>query len=153
MAQYRGMVHWNQSGFLVIAVPANIVKGAFAALDAEGITLPKLNGKVTSNIVLMDPHEVQKIGASKITERGKEIAYELREVKSRVIQKDGIERLWYLDVKPDNLNTLRQSYGLKPRNYYGVVFAVRRLGVLKNNPITKVSRDDQHRPGDAGQDR
>ena len=147
---FAGRLYLSKSGWLLLSVPNSLVQGVFDALQIPGAELP-LTGAMNvpgvpgsvlnAHISVMTPEEVEKIGASKITERGQTFRYSLGKLKEHAAKNiAGVSRLWVLDVKSPELATLRKAYGLPPklRNYdFHITVAIRKTKVLQNGPEKK----------------
>jgi hypothetical protein len=142
-----GRLYLTASNWLMLSVPNALCNGAFAALDDEGVELPKdENGIFTAHISVMRPEEVERIGGGdRISERGKTFSYQLGAVKTcRPDNWEGISRCWFIEVNSPMLQRLRASYGLPllPEKAgksipLHITFACRRVSVLRENDVTK----------------
>lgn len=147
---FSGQLYLSKSGWLLLSVPNSLVQGVFDALQIPGAELPLAGamnvpnvepGTLNAHISVMTPDEVNKIGASKITERGKTFRYSLGRLQEYAARKiDGVSRLWSLRIASPALTALRKSYGLDPKpaaHGFAIMVAVRRKGVLQDNRVAK----------------
>lgn len=140
-----GKLYLSRSGWLLLAVPNSLVRGAFDALNAPGAELP-LNdaGMLTAHISVMRKDEVAQIGADKITERGHNFAYTLGPIKE-VVPHGWAEmgKVWFIEIQSPELKALRKSYGLSPLPnetfQFHITIAVRRKKVLQHNDVSKAA--------------
>jgi hypothetical protein len=152
----KGKLYLSKSGFLLLSVPNAVGRGAFKALHEAGVELPpSTNGEgYNAHITVARDTEVEQIGASKITERGRDFSYSLGQIKD--FNPSGwaeMNRCWVIQVKSPELEKLRRSYGLpalptKPDGtamQFHCTFAVRRSGVLGSNEKSKV-QDSERKP-------
>jgi len=97
-----------------LTVPAALVRGAFKALDEDGITLPDTDGRFEPHITVFRPEEIDSIGGiDKITERGKHFHYRIGGLVSFVPRGwPGMQCCWALRVWSPELRALRKSYNL-----------------------------------------
>lgn len=140
-----GELYASKSGWILLSVPNALVRGAFDALNEQGIELPpKKSGNFNAHISVMRPEELATFGGvDKVTERGHHFHYTLGAVKE--VKPDGwddISKVWFIQVKSPELQNLRKSYGLsaKPKNDefdFHITIAVRRKKVLQTNDVTK----------------
>jgi len=142
-----GLLQMLSSGVLIIAVPTSLVRGVFDALHAPGICLPSSidGGAVRAGIIVMTPEEVTSVGGpAKITERGKPYSYNLGQlVEVPAKNWPGVSTCWHLEIKSQELEQLRRSYGLPsklaPNTEFSIVVACRKTGVLTANSKSKTS--------------
>lgn len=124
-------------GWLVLSVPAALVRGAYDALHEPGANLPNMFA-----IPVMSPKELSELGgAGKITERGHQYQYALGAVRSHE-PRDSFSKVFYITVLSPELKKLRQSYGLTPYpkgESFQLPIATRAIGVLGNNEISKLA--------------
>lgn len=124
-------------GWLVLSVPASLIRGAFDALHEPGLSPPRLLA-----IPVMSPAELTHIGgADKISERGHQYKYSLGHVRSHEPGGD-LSKVLYLRVLSPELKKLRSSYGLSPYpkgSGFTLPIGIRRVGVLGPNELTKLS--------------
>ena len=139
-----GSLYVSQSGWLLLSVPNALGRGAFDALQEQGIELPKKNGVYNAHITVMSPDEVTQIGGpNKITERGHQFRYTLGPVQ--VVEPDGwgdMAKAWFIQVHSPELERLRRSYGLSSLPHqdqyrFHITIAVRRRKVLGRNSVGK----------------
>jgi predicted double-glycine peptidase/8-oxo-dGTP pyrophosphatase MutT (NUDIX family) len=146
-----GRLYLSQSGWLLLAVPNAITRGAFAALHEPGTELSPGagDGPHNAHISVMNEDEVMRIGGGDvITERGRVFRYSLGQV--RIITNPAgwseMSKVWVLEVKSPELRELRRSYGLpsepdgKP---FHLSFAVRRRNVLQEGEVRKAAEEDR----------
>ncbi len=131
-----GRLYLSSNGWLVLSVPASIVKGAFDALHEAGAQLPE-----DYSIPVMSPAEIVKIGGSdRISERGHSYKYTLGPVRYHEPTGNHLSKVWYIHINSKELKNLRHSYGL-PSYPSGTSFqlpiATRTKGVILNNSIAK----------------
>jgi hypothetical protein len=140
----KGRLYLSQSGWLMLAVPNALGRGAFQALNVPGAEMPLQDstGQYNAHISVMRPEEIMTLGGpDKVLERGKEFSYTLGPV--REVNPEGweeMERCWFIQVRSPDLEKLRKSYGLSPlpsNNKYDfhITFAVRRKHVTRDNNV------------------
>lgn len=140
-----GELYLSKSGWLLLAVPNDIGRGSFKALNEPGIELPAdPGGQYNAHISVMRPEEIEQIGgADVVTERGKEFGYALGHLHE--FEPEGweeVEKCWAIEVHSPDLEKLRKSYGLSalPRDgkhKFHITVAIRRRRVLGANSISK----------------
>lgn len=145
-----GRLYLSRSGWLLLSVPNSLATGAFDALDAQGIELPKGpgDGPFNAHISVMRADEVDRIGAKNITERGHSFRYTLGRVRSATPKGwDEISKVWFIEVKSPELERLRKSYGLEglPVHPFHITVAVRKKNVLVNSDVIKQSENGDDR--------
>lgn len=138
-----GELYGSSKGALLLSVPNALVRGAFSALDENGLVLPN-QAKFNAHIVVMTPEEVSKIGGlTKITERGKHFHYNLGPLhEGPVTNSFDFSKVWFLSVASPELAQLRKTYGLDSgpgKHGFNIVVAMRKLGVLGRNEISKLA--------------
>ena len=144
-----GQLVVSKSGWLMLTVPNDIVRGLFAAMDENGVELP-LNdeGKLNAHISVMRPEELERIGGpDRVTERGKHFHYSIGRLLSA--EPGGwkeMERAWFCVCHSPELMELRRSYGLSglPNDgqyQFHITIAVRRRKVLTSAPVSKAPQD------------
>jgi hypothetical protein len=144
-----GELYASGSGWLLLDVPNALVRGAFDALNEHGAELPKNSkGSLNAHISVMRPEEIATFGGiDKITERGKHFHYTLGPVQeAKPTGWDEMSKVWFIQVKSTELQTLRKSYGLSPLPNEGkfdfhITIAVRRKKVLQNNDVSKAAEE------------
>lgn len=129
---------------IMLSVPNSLVRGAFDAIDANGLSLPGKNGKFNAHIVVMTPEEVSKLGGvDKVTERGHHFHYNLGALHEAPITNSfDYSKTWFLSVTSPELSQLRKTYGLEStpgKHGFHVVVALRKLGVLGHNEVSKLA--------------
>ena len=145
-----GRLYASQSGWILLSVPNNVVRGLFDAMQEPGISLPpgSNGGPFNAHISVMRSEEVEQIGgADKITERGHFFSYQLGQLKSVTpLGWDDVSKVWFVEVKSPELQALRKSYGLPAlpnRNgtelQFHITVAVRKKNVLRPNETSKVA--------------
>lgn len=143
-----GRLFASRSGWLLLSVPNNLVRGVYSALSEPGLELPPAHGKqlLEAHVSVMRPDEIEQIGGiDKITERGQTFRYTLGGLKEVVPDGwDAIGKVWLVEVKSPELEKLRRSYGLSSlpknnRHKFHVTVAVRRKRVLQNSDVRKTS--------------
>jgi hypothetical protein len=102
-----GRLILSSSGWLILSVPASLVRGAHDALHEHALELPDDFG-----IPVMTPSEVSKIGEDKISERGHSYRYTLGPVRSSEPNSNLVSKTWYVSVYSQELKKLRKSYNL-----------------------------------------
>lgn len=142
----RGRLIGTDSGWLLLEVPAQLVRGAFDALNVPGIELPiKTEGRLKAHISVADQKELESIGGlEKITEKGHHYAYQLGPVKTAVPDNwPEMSRVWFIEIRSRELQKLRMSYGLSPLPKYPfhITIAYRRKNVLRDNNVSKKSAE------------
>jgi hypothetical protein len=142
-----GMLYVTPSNWGLLAVPNALVRGVYSAIDEPGVELPSHSekpGKLDAHISVFRPEDIAAIGGpGKLTERGKHFHYTTGQLKT--VQPAGwpqMSKVWMLEVKSPELQTLRQSYGLTPLPHdndfqFHITVGVRRKGVLGRNEISK----------------
>src|SRR2546430_418391 len=79
----HGKLFLSSSGWLLLHVSNQMVRGAFDALNVPGAELPLKDGQLRAHCSVMSPDEITSIGGpEKITERGHTVRYKLGELKS-----------------------------------------------------------------------
>lgn len=132
----------SQSGWLLLTVPNDLVRGVFSAMRVLGAELPgpHNNEPLNAHISVMRPEEIEQIGGiDVIVERGREFHYQLgalQEVAPTSWKE--MSRVWFLKVKSPDLEKLRKSYGLsaRPKNNeydFHITCAVRKKKILQEN--------------------
>ena len=141
-----GRLYASRSGWILMAVPNALARGAFAALHEPGAELPlNADGNLRAHVSVMRPEELESLGGpDAITERGQEFAYTLGPVKSVVPATwNGVGRVWYIQIVSPALRELRRAYGLssQPRDDWDfhITFAIRKTGVLRENSTSKAA--------------
>ena len=135
-----GKLQLANTGWLVVQVPASVVRGAFDAIHEEGLELPPQYA-----IPVMSPQELKDIGgANKVTERGHAIPYTFGPTRSYDPSKTGVSKIWYIQIYSPRLKRLRNSYGLTPflpnTHSYQLPIAIRKTGAITTDTtVTKVS--------------
>jgi hypothetical protein len=145
-----GELYASKSGWILLAVPNALVRGAFDALNESGLELPlNSEGKLNSHISVMRPEELAEIGGvDKITERGHHFHYTLGPVQEcNPGGWDEMSKVWFIKVNSLELQDLRKSYGLSPRPKNGeydfhITIAVRRKNILRNNNVAKTANQE-----------
>jgi hypothetical protein len=142
-----GTLYLDPGGWLLLSVPAALVRGIFEATREPGIELPPSTTRKTlqAHVSVMSKQEVEQVGADKISERGKQFHYSLG--RSRSVEPGnwpGIAKVWMVEVHSPELQTLRRSYGLSSLPHGGdyafhITYAVRRRGVLGRTDTSKAA--------------
>lgn len=141
--QHTGELQLTQSGHLVLTVPSAFIRGQFATLDAPGIELPMTeSSRLASHIIVMTPAELANKG--NITERGKQFSYRLGDISEQTGDYRNnttpawrnASKLYVMPVHSPELQRLRKTYGLEPRDLKLVVAMVKR-NVLRRGPAMK----------------
>lgn len=131
-----GRLQRSRTGWLVLTVPAPLVRGAFDALDEHGLEPPQ-----EFAIPVISPQELQRLGgADKITERGHSFHYAVGGLVAAEPFHQGVSRVLSFTVKSPDLVKLRVSYGLDPAPGAGgfrLPVAVRKTHVMGKNDISK----------------
>jgi hypothetical protein len=128
----------SQSGWLILTVPANLVRGAYDALHEQGLELPE-----EYSIAVMSPTELNQVNPNKITERGHSFSYTLGPVRSNEPSSSTISKVWYIQIYSQELKKLRRSYKLEP-NFQGHYFFKLPIAVRKVIPRIDKSATDQY---------
>lgn len=137
-----GTLYLDPSGWVLLSVPASLVRGVFEAMREPGVELPPSDSRrsLQPHISVFSKADVDQIGgADKITERGKQFHYSLGRLKTvEPADWPGVERVWYITVHSPELQALRRSYGLSSLPHGGeydfhATVAVRKRGVLARN--------------------
>lgn len=134
-----GRLYLSRSGWLLLSVPNNLLRGAFAAIQEPGAELPwHSDGTLNAHITVMRPEELEQIGGpDKVSERGQIFRYTLGPLQSVEPHGwSGMSRVWMIKVQSPALKRLRVSYGLSPlpkdnQFEFHITVAVRRRGVLQ----------------------
>lgn len=137
----RGMLYAS-GPWVLLGVPAGIVRGYFSAMQEPGIELPMDGTRLQNSMVVMSREDTELLGGvDKIVERGKQFGYTL----SRLVETEGdgksdIAKAWFILAHSPELQDLRRSYGLSSLPHDGqhdfrVPVAVRRKGVLGRNEL------------------
>ena len=69
----KGRLILSKTGWIILTVPNNLMRGAFAAINEPGISLPtsEATGRPDAHVTVMRPEELKQIGgAGRIDERG-----------------------------------------------------------------------------------
>ena len=137
-----GELYASTDGTIALSVPNSLVRGAFDAIDENGLNLPGKNNKFNAHIVVFTQEELRKIGGSKkVSERGHHFHYNLGPLyEASMTNSMHHNKLWYLSVVSPELAELRKSYGFdaSPGTHgFHIVVALRKIGVLGNNKINK----------------
>lgn len=140
-----GRLYLSKSGWLLLDVPAALLRGAFDALHEPGVELPKNDeGRFVPHVSVMTKAEVDKIGPENISERGHQFHYSLGAVKC--VEPSGwpeMSKVWFVEIQSPEIRKLRVSYGLTPLPYgdhpLHATFGVRKRGVLRHNDVSKTS--------------
>jgi hypothetical protein len=135
-----GRLYLSKSGWLLLTVPAALVRGIFDALHEPGLELPpSQNGTLNAHISVMRPDEIAAIGGpDKIVERGHIFRYTLGPVyEVEPAGWENIGKVWLVEVHSPELERLRRSYGLSSlpnggKYKFHITVAVRRRNVLRN---------------------
>lgn len=131
-----GRLVLSSRGWLVLTVPADLIRGAFSALHEPGSVLADVMA-----IPVMTPQEIDQIGEKKITERGKQYHYSVGGVRSYEPGRE-FSKITYLRILSPELKKLRLSYGLSayPKGEcFQLPLATRAVGVLGYNELSKVA--------------
>lgn len=139
-----GELYASSEGALLLSVPNSLVKGSFDALGERGVNLPKKNGRFNANILVMTKDEIKQVGGlEKITERGHRFNYNIGSLhEAPVTNSFDFSKVWFFPVSSSELSQLRKSYGLSPspgKHGFHIVVALRKLGVLGNNNVSKLA--------------
>jgi len=151
--QLSGLLQATSSGYLIVGVPAALVRGVFDALHAPGISLPAAidGGALRAGIVVMTPDELKSIGGREsVTERGKQYSYQLGDLEETPARDwPGVSTCWHLRIKSPDLGALRRSYGLPSKLEgdcdFSIVIACRKVGVLTSNAISKSTQQESQK--------
>ena len=146
-AEYHlaGRLYIAKNGWGYLSVPNALVRGAFDALDEQGVELPPSdgNGRFNASIPVFSPKEVEDIGGpNEISERGHSFKYTLGKVKQMSPGQLDAGRIWAIEVVSPSLRNLRKSYGLSPKpktdtHPFYIVIGIRRIRVLQDSRIRK----------------
>lgn len=141
-----GELYLSNSGWLLLSVPNSLVRGAFDALNEQGIELPTKDGRLNAHITVMKPEDITAIGgADKISERGHHFHYTFGPIKEVVPDSwEDVAKVWLIEVKSPELQNLRKSYGLtslpnNDKHEFHITIAIRKKSVLRNNDIKKTA--------------
>lgn len=145
-----GELYASSSGWMLLAVPNALVRGAFDALDENGAQLPLRDGKLNAHCSVFRPEEVDQIGGiDKITERGHHFHYTLGPIKEvQPAGWDEMSRVWFIEIESPELQELRKSYGLSAlpkdgKHPFHVTIAVRKKHVLRSNEVSKTAEAER----------
>jgi hypothetical protein len=139
-----GELYASADGAILLTVPNALVKGVFDALDEHGLSLPLKNGRLYAHIPVMTSSEVTTIGGvGKVSERGHHFSYNIDSLHEAALG-NSLEygKLWYLPVTSPELTQLRKTYGLESapgKLGFHIVVALRKLGVLGKNEVSKTA--------------
>jgi acylphosphatase len=137
-----GELYAAADGSILLDVPNSFIRGSFDALSETGITLPGKDGKFHGHIVVMTPEEVRGLkGVKSVSERGHRFNYNIGALhEAPVTNSLHHGKVWFFSVASQDLSKLRKSYGLSPapgKHGFHIVVALRKIGVLGNNNISK----------------
>lgn len=114
-----GRLYLSASGWGLLKVPNDLVRGIFQAMNEAGIALPpsdskKKDFKLNAHISVLRPEEIEKAGGPGVfSEFGKHFHYQIGAVHSVEPEGwDGMERVYMIDVDSPELEALREKYGL-----------------------------------------
>ena len=136
------------SGWLMLRVPNDIVRGLYASLDEVGIELPLYEGRLDAHISVARPEELEAIGGKAVVnELGKRFAYQLGPIRTvKPLAWEGVDRVWMVSISSPELQKLRRSYGLsglpmkgKKTLPFHMTIAVRKKGILRDNETSKAA--------------
>jgi hypothetical protein len=145
-----GRLYLSKSGWLLLAVPAALVRGAFDALAVPGAQLPYNSaGKLVPHISVASGKELEEAGVDpeQISERGHLFTYNLgplKEVRPKAWKNVG--KVWFITVQSKALEDFRVSYGLsrRPRNNkheFHITIARRLVDTLReDSEVTKLDK-------------
>ena len=146
----KGRLYLSQTGFLLMAVPNAIGRGMFSAMNEPGIELPQEYGQYNCHCTIMTPEEVTSVGASNITERGRDFSYQLGPVREITFAADSpYSKVWAASVSSPELAKLRRSYGLSSQTAnasrpFHCTIGVRKKLVLNSTTVSKTLRAPRH---------
>lgn len=140
-----GRLYVSKSGWGLLSVPNALVRGAFDALDEQGVELPTNDdGMLQAHISVFRPEDIEQIGGKdKLTERGHSFRYTLGRVKTVTPQGwDEMSKVWMIEAHSPALERLRKSYGLSAlpkdgRFKFHITIGVRRKHILTNSDVSK----------------
>ena len=129
--------------WLMLSVPAALVRGVFDGLHEPGIELPlDSKGMLTPHVSCIRPEEILLAGGPDAfrNDRGKPFKYNLGQLIE--FEPDGwkeMDRCWVLKVHSPELQQMRISHGLPalPKYPFHLTCAVRRRGILSRNDKAK----------------
>ena len=145
----RGQLYADARGWLLLRVPAGLVRGVFAAMKEPGIELPPYDyddDRFVACLTVMTQDETDGIGVDNIKERGQEFSYTLgRLVEFAPADWPGVEKVFALVVHSPELQKLRLSYGLtalphRDTGAFHVPVAVLKRGVLGRTATSRTAR-------------
>lgn len=141
-----GELYLSKSGWLLLRVSNNFVRGLFDSLDDPGLELPLKDGRLNGHCSVMSPDEIEKIGGPDvISERGHHYRYSLGPIKTvKPSGWDDVSLVYYVTVDSPELRELRRSYGLEPLRKgfdHHITIALRKSGVLHTNEKSKAASD------------
>lgn len=153
----QGRLVASRSGWALLTVPNQLVRGLFDAMDEPGVELPPGHegGPFSAHISVMTGEELGRIGGpDKLTERGHTFHYQLGPIRS--VEPAGwgeMSRVWFVEVQSPELKKLRASYGLTPLprgdHEFHITVCVRRKRVLHAaSGVAKAAGDRADLPGD-----
>ncbi len=137
-----GRLVLGKGGALMLEVPVAMVKGLFSSISEKGISLPP--SEFMGRVVVMTQKEVEKIGPTKITERGRDVDYQLGPLEESSGYQKGVSKIWWQEVKSKELVDIRRSYGLSDNPKWGnfrLLIAYRKKNVLRKNETSKLDTD------------
>lgn len=142
-----GRLYVSASGWLLLAVPNNLARGLFSAINETGLELPPGPDVVfNAAVAVMQPEEVEALGGrDRITERGKSYRYTVgRFYVAEPTDWPEMSKVWSVRIHSPELQELRRSYGLSSlpgdgAKDFHVPVAVRRRGVLGRNEKSKAT--------------
>lgn len=139
---FSGILYLSSSGWLLLSVPNQFVRGAFDALHERGLELPTdERNRLNAHISVMSPEEIETVGGpEEITERGHQFSYSLGPLRTvEPSNWKGVSRVWYITVDSPELRELRRSYGLTPLRKgfdHHITIAIRRTTTKTANVVT-----------------
>lgn len=159
----------TSSNYGILEVPQALVNGIFDVLYEPGVQLSNVlfdkDKPRKAHIVVFYPKEIESLGGpEKIKERGHYFHYTLGPL--RIIKNTGsnnydnkISKLWVVEIKSNELESLRKSYGLseKPFNNkypFHILIALKLKKNKKNKNVKKADapEDDQNQKESEGEE-
>lgn len=139
-----GELYASSDNSILLSVPNSFVRGSFDSIQENGLSLPGKNNKFNAHIVVITKEEVEKIGGvDKITERGHRYNYNIGALhEASITNSFDYGKTWFFTVNSPELSQLRKTYGLSPtpgKHGFHIVVALRKLGVLGKNEISKTA--------------
>ena len=139
-----GELYASSDNSILLSVPNSFVRGSFDSIQENGLSLPGKNNKFNAHVIVITKEEVEKLGGvDKITERGHRYNYNIGALhEASITNSFDYGKTWFFTVNSPELSQLRKTYGLSPtpgKHGFHIVVALRKLGVLGKNDISKTA--------------